>query len=217
MDRTKTVCDYEIQKYVNKHSLRLTEHQLKMVDYSMKQERNVMLGSLDSAQHFQLILKAINAKKCLEVGCFTGSTTLTIALALPEDGKVITTDITDQYAAQDIWKEAGVDHKINLIVGPAVDSLNKLIETEAGTYDFVFIDADKPNYMTYYEQALKLLRKNGLVAIDNVLWSGRVLDENTTDEMTKIFQTLNTFIKEDPRVDISMLTVGDGVTFCLKK
>ena len=132
-----------------------------------------MLGALDCAQHYQIILKAMGAKKCIEIGTFTGATTLSIALALPEDGKIVTLDITDELVAKDIWEEAGIEHKIDLRVGAAINAMDKMIsDGEAGTYDFVFIDADKPNYKHYYERALVLVRKGGLIAIDNVLWFG---------------------------------------------
>ena len=130
-----------------------------------------MLGSLDELQHIQLILRSINAKYVLELGCFTGYSALTMALALPDDGKVITCDIRDTYIATDIWKEAEIDHKIIVKIGAAANTLKELLKAgNEGRFDFIFIDADKDNQLEYYELSLKLLRRGGIIAIDNVLW-----------------------------------------------
>jgi predicted O-methyltransferase YrrM len=130
-----------------------------------------MLGSTDEIQFFQILLKTMNAKNVIEVGTFTGYTTLTMGLALPDDGKIITLDVTDEFAATDIWREAGVEHKIDLKIAPAKDTLESLIAAGMEEkFDFAFIDADKINYLVYYELCLKLIRKGGIIAIDNVLW-----------------------------------------------
>ena len=177
-----------------------------------------MLGSIDVVQHFQRLLKAINAKRVIEVGTFTGYTTLSLALALPDDGQVFTFDINDKEVAYNVWKDAGVSQKIKLFKGPAVESLQKLLdEGQANTFDFAFIDADKTNYINYYELCLKLVRPKGIIAVDNVLWSGRCADETYQDESTLALRAINDLIRDDDRVDISMLAVGDGVTICLKK
>ena len=150
-----------------------------------------MLGSFDEVQHFQLILKAIKAKKCIEVGVYTGYTTLSLAMALPDDGKVVACDITSEYLNLDIWQESGLAPKvtnkiiikikkkiniflqIDLRIGSAIETLEKLLaDGEAETFDFAFIDADKMNYPHYYELCLKLVRKGGIIAIDNVIWAG---------------------------------------------
>lgn len=177
----------------------------------------MMLGSTDEAQFFQLLLKSMNAKKCIEVGAFTGYTTMTMAMALPDDAQIICMDISDEYLARDIWQEAGVEKKIQVEIGDAVDILQKMIDQgQSGQYDFAFIDADKINYLKYYELCLKLLRKGGIIAIDNVIWSGKVCDEKCQDEDTKAIREVNEFVKNDKRVDISMLKLGDGTTLCLK-
>ena len=130
-----------------------------------------MLGSTDEIQFFQILLKTMNAKNVIEVGTFTGYTTLTMALALPDDAKIISLDVTDEVVATDIWKEAGVDNKIDLKIAPAQDTLESLLAAGMEEkFDFAFIDADKPNYLIYYELCLKLIRKSGIIAIDNVLW-----------------------------------------------
>jgi len=159
-------------------------------------------------------------KKTLEVGVFTGYSSLTVAQALPEDGILVACDINKEYTevARRYWKEAKVDHKIDLRIAPAVETLEHLISNgESGSFDFAFLDADKDNYVKYYELALKLIRTGGLIAIDNVLWSGKVTDPLVTDLDTETIRKLNAFIKNDDRVDISLIAIGDGLTLCRKK
>ena len=160
-----------LQDYINKKSLRLTKEQDKLIERTFKTPGSMMLGSLDELQHIQLMLRMMNAKYVIELGCFTGYSALTMALALPRDGKLITCDIRDTYVAQDIWREAGVDGIIELKVGPAANTLKELLQTgNQGRFDFIFVDADKDDQLQYYELSLKLLRKGGVMAIDNVLW-----------------------------------------------
>lgn len=154
----------------------------------------------------------------VEVGTFTGYTALTIALALPADGQLIACDITDKYIRQDLWKRAGVEDKITVKLGPAVETLEKLLEENGpGSFDFVFIDADKSNYLNYYKLAIELIRPNGLIAVDNTLWDGRVTDESDTSEHTVAIRQINDFIRDDQRIDVSFLRLGDGTTLCRKK
>lgn len=154
----------------------------------------------------------------VEIGTFTGYTSLTIALALPTDGQLITCDVTDRYVRQDVWSKAGVRERIDLQVRPALDVLNDLLgKGGANTFDFVFIDADKANYPQYYELALQLVRPNGLIAIDNTLWNGRVLDERDTSPETVAIRRTNELVHNDHRVDVSFLRLGDGTTLCRKK
>jgi O-methyltransferase len=194
-----------------------------------------MLGSLDEAQFFQIITQLMGCKRCskiilflmkskirkfvlVEIGTFTGYTSLTIALGLPSDGQLIACDIDDQYIRQDLWKKAGVQDKIILKIGPAIETLKKLLEENGpGSFDFVFIDADKTNYMKYYELAIELVRSNGLIAIDNTLWYGRVIDPSNTTDDTIAIRQINDFVRDDQRVDISFLRLGDGTTLCRKK
>jgi caffeoyl-CoA O-methyltransferase len=176
-----------------------------------------MLGSTDEVQFFQLLCKAINAKKVIEVGAYTGYTTLSLALALPNDGQVVCCDISDKYLARDIWAEADVDKKIKVEIAPAAETLQRMIDDgQEAQYDFAFIDADKVNYLKYYELCLKLVRKGGIIAIDNVIWSGCVVDKKYQDEDTVAIRKVNEFVKNDKRVDISMMKLGDGTTFALK-
>ena len=178
-----------------------------------------MGGDPMEAQFLGFLLKTMNAKKVIEVGAFRGSTTLTFAQSLPEDGKVVCLDITDKYFLKDFWKEAGVEHKIDLRVAPASESMQKMVETpaELDTYDLVFIDAEKTGYDGYYEMALKLLKPGGVVAIDNTLWGGRITDTEDLSDDTKSLQALNLKCKADERVDVIMLTIGDGCTLCRKR
>jgi len=176
--------------------------------------------SADEGQFLQMLVKLIGAKKTLEVGVFTGYSSLAVALALPEDGKVFALDVSEEYTnvARRYWKEAGVEHKIDLRLAPGVETLTKLIaEGHSGTFDFAFIDADKQNYYAYYEKTLELLRPNGLIAVDNVFWSGKVANESNQEERTICIREFNTKLKSDNRIDISMLAIGDGVTLARKK
>jgi predicted O-methyltransferase YrrM len=180
----------------------------------------VMQIAPEQGQFMAFLVQAIGAKKTLEVGVFTGYSSLVVALALPPQGKVIACDVSEEYTsiARRYWQEAGVDHKIDLRIAPALETLDQLIaEGESNSFDFVFIDADKSNYDRYYEQALQLVRTGGIIAIDNVFWSGRVADANTTDNRTKIIRSLNAKIQQDERVNISVIPIGDGLTLVMKR
>lgn len=174
----------------------------------------------DQGQFMQLLVQLLRATKTLEVGVFTGYSALWVALGLPEDGRIIACDVSEEYTAMGkrYWKEAGVDHKIDLRLGPALETLDELLKAnQHGTFDFAFIDADKGNYENYYERALQLLRTGGLIAIDNTIWSGRVADPNEQDTDTVAIRRLNEKLAQDKRVTLSMLTVGDGLTLAMKR
>ncbi len=154
------------------------------------------------------------------VGVFTGYSSLAVALALPPDGKLVACDVSEEYVgvARRYWREAGVAEKISLRLAPAVTTLDELLaQGEAETFDFAFIDADKENYDAYYERALKLVRKGGVIAFDNVLWSGRVLDPTASDPDTTALRALNRKLHADERVAIAMLPVSDGLTLTVKR
>jgi predicted O-methyltransferase YrrM len=208
----------EIVNYVRDVTLRENDIQRRLREETEEKtgSRSVMVSSPEQQQFIALILKLYGAKKCIEVGTFTGYSALCTALAIPDDGKVIACDVSEEWTniGKKYWKEACVDHKIDLRLGPGTETLDELLKAEAGTYDYAFIDADKPNYDAYYERLLKLVRKGGLIAIDNVLWSGKVVDESVTDEETVALRNLNRKIKDDKRVEIAMTTIADGVTFC---
>jgi len=174
----------------------------------------------DQGQFMQLLVQLLRARKTLEVGVFTGYSALWVAMGLPDDGRMIACDISEEYTsvAKRYWKQAGVDQKIDLRLRSARDTLDELVKTgEAGTFDFAFIDADKTNYENYYERALQLLRVGGLIAIDNTIWSGRVADPKEQDADTVAIRRLNEKLFRDERVTLSMLTVGDGLTLAMKR
>jgi caffeoyl-CoA O-methyltransferase len=174
----------------------------------------------EQGQFMALLVELIGARRTLEVGTFTGYSALAVALALPSDGRVIACDVSEEYTrvARRYWAKAGVEHKIELRLGPALETLGALLASGgAGSFDFAFIDADKNNYDGYYEQALQLLRPGGLIAIDNVLWGGAVVDPEKRDEDTLAIRALNEKLKGDDRVSLSLLPIGDGLTLARKR
>ena len=183
----------------------------------------IMQIAPDQAQFMSLLIKILGANKALEIGTFTGYSALAVALALPEDGELICCDIHQQWTdiGKHYWQLAGVENKIDLRLAPAMDTLQSLLADQLATqenadFDFVFIDADKVNYLHYYELSLELLRNGGLIAIDNTLWSGDVIDAEKIDVDTVAIREFNRFICNDERVDISMLPVADGLTVARK-
>jgi predicted O-methyltransferase YrrM len=176
--------------------------------------------SPEQGQFMQLLAKLLGARRCIEVGVFTGYSSLAVALVLPAEGRILACDVSEEFTsvARRYWKEAGVAGKIELVLAPATETLDARLKAgEAGSYDLAFIDADKANYAQYYERILKLLRPGGLVLVDNVLWSGRVLDEADKSEDTAAIRVFNKMLHQDERVDLSMLPIGDGLTLARKK
>ncbi|QQZ40601.1 class I SAM-dependent methyltransferase [Pseudomonas sp. SK3(2021)] len=174
----------------------------------------------EQGQFLALLVRLIGARRVLEVGTFTGYSALSMAAALPDDGRLICCDIPGDYNATALryWQEAGVAGRIELRLAPALETLASIEREEGkGGFDLVFIDADKANYPAYLESALRLLRVGGLAVFDNTLWSGRVLEENPQSEDTRAIQALNRALKDDPRVDLSLLPLGDGLTLCRKR
>ncbi len=174
----------------------------------------------EQATMLQFLMKLLNAKKTLEIGTFTGYSALAVALALPDDGKLIACDISEDWTAiaKEYWAQAGVAHKIDLRLAPALETLKELVkEGAAGTFDFVFIDADKQNYPAYYEASLPLLRAGGVIAIDNVLWYGRVADPSDQTQSTRVIRALNDYVHKDDRVDMCMVGIGDGLLLARKR
>lgn len=173
----------------------------------------------EQGQFLALLVQLLGAKKTLEVGVFTGYSALVVALALPEDGRIIACDVSEEYTAiaQQFWRQAGVAEKIDLRIAPALETLDKLIaEDGSNSFDFAFIDADKSNYINYYEKALQLICPGGLIAVDNVLWSGRVADPEVQDNRTKKIREFNEKLAQDSRVKISLVPIADGLTLALK-
>jgi predicted O-methyltransferase YrrM len=167
-----------------------------------------------------LLVELLDARRCLEIGTFTGYSSLAVALAMPEDGRVVCCDVSDEYTsvARRYWAEAGVDGKVDLRLGPAVETLDALLAGgAAGTFDLAFIDADKPGYPAYWERCVDLVRPGGIVAIDNTLWSGRVADPSADDEHTRTIRLVNERVATDPRVRHVLLAIADGMTIARKR
>jgi caffeoyl-CoA O-methyltransferase len=176
--------------------------------------------SPDQGQLMQLLVQLIGARRAIEVGVFTGYSSLSVALALPADGKLIACDVNEEWTsiARRYWKLAGVDHKVELRLAPAQQTLDALLASgAAGTFDFCFIDADKDGYDAYYERCLQLSRPGGLIAIDNALWGGQVADPSVKDSETEAIRALNAKVGRDERVNINLLPVGDGLLLAQKR
>ena len=174
----------------------------------------------EQGQLMALLLEMIGARRVVEVGVFTGYSSLVMALALPEEGRIVACDISEEYTAvaRRYWSEAGVAHKIDLRLAPALDTLADLIrEGGAGSYDFAFVDADKENEDHYYEQLLKLVRPGGVIAVDNVLWSGRVIDPEADDAETLAIARFNQKLSRDERVSLSVVPIADGLAMAVKR
>lgn len=201
-----------IEPYVWAHS-RESDVAARLREETAKLSQAGMQIGPDQAAFLALLVRAIGAKRCIEIGTFTGMSALAVACALPDGGRLICCDISEEWTsiAQRYWMQAGVAARIDLRLAPALDTLRDLAKTQRGRFDFAFIDADKSGYDTYYEACLELLRPGGLVALDNMLWSGRVADPNHHDADTDAIRALNAKIQADPRVDATLLTVGDGV------
>jgi predicted O-methyltransferase YrrM len=184
-----------------------------------KQPASQMQISPEQGQFMALLTQLTGARRALEIGTFTGYSSISVARALPADGKLICFDVSKEYTdiARRYWAKAGLDGKIELRLGPAVETLKELAKTEAGKFDLAFIDANKTDYRSYYEVVLTLLRPGGAVLIDNVLWGGDVADPRSKDEETVILRDLNTFIASDARVDFVLLPIADGLTIARKR
>lgn len=182
-------------------------------------ESRMQIGP-EQGQFMAFLLRLMGAKRCLEIGVFTGYSSLIAALALPEDGSIVACDVSEEWTsiARRYWREAGVEEKIDLRLGPALESLDGLVASgDSGCFDFAFIDADKESYLAYYERVLPLLRTGGLIAVDNTLWSGRVVDPEVADADTLALRHFNDALFHDERVDLSLVPIGDGLTLARKR
>jgi caffeoyl-CoA O-methyltransferase len=204
----------KLQKYIDNFSLKLNPFQQEIIDYNNTLGNEKRMQVATSQCHFlHLIIKTSNIKNALEIGTFTGLSALTIALALPDDGKLIALDQDKESSkvAINFFKKADQDNKIKMIIKPALESLEELKNNK---FDMVFIDADKMNYKEYYERALKLMDKGGLIIVDNVLWHGEVADEDNLDKYTLNIKKFNEYVAIDKRVEQIILPLGDGITVC---
>ena len=207
-----------LEKYIIEHSDNLTNIQKEILDYnfSLGDQKKLQI-SISQAQLLQTLIKISNIKKVLEIGSFTGFSALSMALALPSDGILISLDKSSEFSikAQSFYKKAN-EKKIKQIIKPAIESLNELKDSSQ-KFDLIFIDADKENYLNYYETCLELINKKGIIVIDNVLWHGEVIDDTKNDKFTNILRKFNTHIKKDSRVVKNIIPIGDGLTICIKK
>src|SRR5688572_20684165 len=205
----------KVARYLHEHSVREAPILRELRAATASVPHSGMQIGADQGQFMALLVKLMGARRCLEIGTYTGYSALAVALALPKDGRIVCCDVSEEWTAvgRPFWKKAGVEKKIDLRIGPALETLKKL----KGPLDFVFIDADKENYLNYYERCLALLRRGGLIVVDNVLWSGEVANQDAKDKLTLALREFNDRVYRDERVDLAMLSIGDGVTLVLKK
>ncbi len=209
-----------LYNYLLSHSLREPDILKELRKETATMDMSVMQISPDQGQFMQLLVRLLGARNCLEIGVYTGYSSLVVALAMPDDGRLVACDISDEWTsvARRYWDRAGIDHKIDLQLAPATQTLNKLLDTgRHNSFDFAFIDADKTSYPEYYELCLKLVRPGGLIVVDNTLWSGDVADNTINDEDTVAIRQFNESLTHDNRVDLSMIAVGDGLTLLYKR
>jgi predicted O-methyltransferase YrrM len=205
------LCDVSIKE---PELLRQLRQETAQIEYS------VMQISPEQGQFMSLLIKLMAARRAIEIGTYTGYSSICIASAMPADGKLICTDISPQWTsvAEKYWAKAGLENKIELFSQPAELTLQMLLDDGAQkSFDFIFIDADKQNYIKYYEMSLSLLRKGGIIAVDNTLWSGAVADPENNEPGTRAIRRFNDMLKQDDRVSQSLLTIGDGLTLILKE
>ncbi len=220
MSRKTIEIDDDLYDYLLRISLREPGIMRRLREETATLPRAEMQIAPEQAQLLGLLIELTGARRCLEIGTFTGYSTLAVAAALPADGTVVACDVSDEWTqiARRYWQKAGVVEKIDLRLAPAADTLQALIAGgEAGTFDFALIDADKENYGRYYELCLELLRAGGLVAIDNVLWQGRVIDRSVSDDDTNAIREFNSALHVDSRVSLSLVPIGDGMTLARKR
>ncbi|HYM32882.1 MAG TPA: class I SAM-dependent methyltransferase [Candidatus Cybelea sp.] len=209
-----------LNEYVIKFGSHETAIQAELRAETARLPMAMMQIGAEQGAFMQMLVRLIGARRCIEVGVFTGFSALAVALALPADGRILACDVNEEWTAlaKRYWAKAGVQNKIELKLQPALKTLDAEIAAgRAGAYDFAFIDADKTNYDSYYERALTLLRKGGLIAIDNVLWHGKVVDASANDAETKAIRALNEKVHGDARVHMCLTPIGDGLTLAQKR
>ncbi|MFQ5764233.1 MAG: class I SAM-dependent methyltransferase [Rhodospirillales bacterium] len=220
MSNRTIALDDALYEYLASVSLREPDVLRRLREETQAMPERRMQISPEQGQFMALLAELVGARQCLEVGTFTGYSALVVALALPDDGRLVTCDISEAFTAraEPYWEEADVAHKIELCIGPALETLDRLLaEDQGGGFDFAFIDADKPNYLNYFQRAFDLVRPGGLIAVDNVLWNGAVADPARTDEDTEAIRAFNRSLAQEPRVSLSMVPIGDGLTLARKR
>ncbi|MFL2771564.1 MAG: class I SAM-dependent methyltransferase [Rhodospirillaceae bacterium] len=206
--------------YVQKFGVREDRDQKLLREVTASHPYSRMQISPEQGQFMALLIEILDAKRCLEVGVFTGYSAMTVAKAMGPAGKVIALDISEDFTAiaREHWRSAGIEAQIDLRLGPAIDTLEEMLEAgEQNTFDFAFIDADKGNYLAYYEAALQLIRPGGIIGIDNVLWDGSVADPSNIEADTESIRSLNEKLATDQCVTVSMIPIGDGLTLARKR
>ena len=209
-----------LYRYLLDVSLRESPLLRRLREETAREPLAMMQIAPEQGQFLALLLKLMGARRAIEIGVFTGYSSLCIAGALTDDGRLVACDVNDYWTdiAQRYWREAGLAHKIALRLAPAKETLDDLLQAgEQESYDFIFIDADKVSYQDYYERGLALLRPGGLIAVDNVLWGGSVADPAVNDASTAAIRTFNAALQQDRRIDLSVVPIGDGVTLARKK
>jgi predicted O-methyltransferase YrrM len=205
--------------YLVEHSVREPEILQRLRAETAKDSMSMMQIGPEQGQFMQLLVRLMGAKNCLEVGVFTGYSSLAVALVLPADGHIVACDVSEKWTAiaRKYWAKAGVADRIDLRIAPALATLDGLIASrKSGSFDFAFIDADKTNYLGYYERALTLVRRGGLIAVDNTLWGGQVIDKKAKSDDTQAIRQFNDRLRDDLRIHLSLLPIGDGLTLALK-
>ena len=219
MSRQTLGLEKSLQDYVVRYGAREPDVLAKLRAETVALPLGIMQISADQGAFLAFLVRLMGARTTLEIGVFTGYSSLAVALALPEDGEIIACDVSEEWTgiARRYWQEAGVENKIDLRIAPALETLDGLLAGgRAGTFDFAFVDADKGEYEDYYERVLQLLRPGGMVASDNVLWGGKVADETIRDDSTLALREFNRKRQADTRVSLSLVPIGDGVTLAQK-
>ena len=219
MSTATIILDKKLREYLLNVSVKESEILRELREETAQMEYSAMQISPEQGAFMSFLVELIQAKRTLEIGVFTGYSALVVAMALSEDGIVTACDVSEEWAnvGMKYWKKAQVEDKIDLRIAPALKTLDQLLsEGKQGTYDFAFIDADKMEYQGYFDKSLELLRIGGLIAIDNVLWGGSVIDDSIQDSSTKAIREFNENLSSDSRVSISMVPIGDGLTLACK-
>src|SRR6266542_665800 len=220
MSNIHTPATREIWDYIRAVSLREPEVLRHIREATADHPQVSCQIAAEQGQFMAMLIRLMGARRTLEIGVFTGYSSTAVALALPDEGRMVACDLNAEWTsmARRFWRGAGVEHKIDLRLGPAMATLDSLLaDGQSGSFDFAFIDADKENYDGYYERCVKLVRRGGLITIDNVLWKGNVIDPRATDADTEAIRALNKKLHDDERVWLSLVPIGDGLTLACKK